>query len=247
MTSNSLLVVWKNKKDSLSYHIGTLSYGSEKYTFEYTHYQGGLRKVREALRNGYHLHPAFPYLEKTYESADLFSAFDRRIPDESRIGYEDILIELGLSNEADRMDLLSETRGQISADSYSFEEPLRLEGNQLHSHFYVNGMRHQGLPSNWTELVSVGDDVETELEEDNVYDPYAVKVKTNEGVQLGYVPSIYAQAVHALLKRNVPVHLKVKQIKSHLAPQWWLRVELNCRLDINESDDLYQMNLQGFV
>ncbi|WP_163969660.1 hypothetical protein [Oceanobacillus halotolerans] len=127
----SLLVLWKSKHTNVYYHIGTLTFNGEVYVFQYTFHTDTYRKVHDALRNGYRLHPAFPKLEKKYESSTLFPAFDRRIPSHDRVDYQGILNSLGLPPEADRMDILRETRGILARDSYSFEEPLRLYKDDL--------------------------------------------------------------------------------------------------------------------
>ncbi|MFB1081660.1 hypothetical protein [Jeotgalibacillus sp. JSM ZJ347] len=115
----SLLLVWKNHKNDLYYHIGTLSFNGEVYTFEYSFNSDSTRNVKAAIDNGYTGHPAFPSLDKVYTSDHLFEAFNRRIPDQSRIGYENLLSDLNLTNEADRMDILKATRGALANDPYT--------------------------------------------------------------------------------------------------------------------------------
>src|SRR5690625_1287601 len=124
--TKSLLVVWKNKATQIYYQVGTLNYDGEKYTFQYTYHRDTHRKLKEAMRNGYKLHPAFPDLNKIYISSALFASFDRRIPSIDRVDYNYVLNHLNLPLDADRMDILRETRGMLSGDAYSFEEPLRL-------------------------------------------------------------------------------------------------------------------------
>src|SRR5699024_9502782 len=119
-TIKSLLVLWKDKNTNLYYHVGTLNYNGEKYTFQYTYNNDSHRKIKDAMRNGYHLHPAFIELKNEYISSSLFYAFYRQIPSSDRVDYISILKDLGLPIEADRMDILRETRGTLSGDAYSF-------------------------------------------------------------------------------------------------------------------------------
>ena len=56
----------------------------------------------------------------------------------TNIAYRSILKEFGLPKLADRMDVLRETRGTLAGDTYSFEEPLRLNGNKQSTNFYIN-------------------------------------------------------------------------------------------------------------
>jgi hypothetical protein len=146
----TLLVVWQNKKNRLYYHIGTLSYYNDQYEFVYTYSDKGERKLRDALKNGYMYHPVFPQPDKTYRSKTLFPAFDRRLPSVDRSDFQAILSDLGLNENATKMDLLQQTRGRLASDSYSFEQPLCVEEDRkLYSSFFVHGMRHRNLPEQW--------------------------------------------------------------------------------------------------
>jgi len=247
-TIKSLLVLWKDKNTNLYYHVGTLNYNGEKYTFQYTYNNDSHRKIKDAMRNGYRLHPAFPELKKEYISSSLFYAFDRRIPSSDRVDYISILKDLGLPIEADRMDILRETRGTLSGDAYSFEEPLRLSHNhQLETNFYINGMRYQQLTANWPSFVQIGDHLRAIPEEDNEYDTYAVRIETMDGIQLGYIPGVYAQAVKALIQQNIKLTLTVSEVRPTFAPQWWVRVGLFGDLNINDQNSFNEKELLGLI
>lgn len=244
----SLLLVWQNRETRLYYHIGMLNFDGEQYTFTYTHRSESNRSVLEAMQNGYNLHPAFPELEKTYTGQSLFPAFNRRIPDVSRIGYDKILDEFSLPADADRMDVLRETRGALAGDPYTFEEPLRLNGNHLRSNFYINGMRHmENIPDNWTDYVRVGDQLMTEADNDNDVDPFAVSIKAQDGLKLGYVPGIYSQALYALLHRGIDLTLTVTQLHPNFSPQWWVRVELSAVIESLKKDDEVSSHLNSLI
>lgn len=244
----SLLVVWKSKDKNLYFHVGTLSHDGEKYIFEYTHHSDAHRKVHDAIRNGYRPHPAFPDIKKIYIADSLFPSFDRRIPSSDRVDYKNILLNLKLPSDADRMDILRETRGILSGDAYSFEEPLKLyDDYRFETNFYINGMRHQNLPENWVKLLSVGTPLKVVPDYDNEFDPFAVKIETIVGLHLGYIPGVSAQAVKALVERGAKLSFSVKEIKSTLAPQWWVRVNLNGSLEINSSGILNEKDFEGLI
>src|SRR5690625_4291506 len=146
----TLLVVWQDEKSRLYYHIGTLSHYDDHYECEYTSTQLGRRKLGDAIEVGYMIHPAFPQTDKLYRSKKLFPAFDRRIPSSDRSDFHAILADLGLNENASKMDILRATRGRLASDTYSFEQPLRLEEDgKLHSSFFIHGMRYQNLPDGW--------------------------------------------------------------------------------------------------
>lgn len=233
-------MIWQDKKTRLYFHIGTLDYDGHMYSFEYTHHSMASRKVRDAFKYGYKLHPAFTELEKKYQSDVLFPAFDRRVPSSDRVDYLEILDDLGLTIEADRMDILRTTRGMISNDPYFFEEPLRVNDvNELISHFYISGMRHRNLPKEWSSVVKLGEHLIAAQEKDNKYDPYAVRLSTANGLWLGYMPGIYAQAVSALLDRGVDVVLTVNGKRPSYAPQWWVRIKLEASLNKNNQENTF--------
>lgn len=248
MLIKTLLVIWRDKITKSYFHIGTLSYDGSKYSFEYTHHSKAQRKVYDAMDHGYRLHPTFVDLEKKYEAVELFPAFDRRIPSDNRTDYLEILEGLKLPLDADRMDILQKTRGIISSDPYFFEEPLVLyENHQLTTNFYINGMRYLKLPDNWNVLVNQGDQLLTVQEKDNVKDHNAIKIKTVQGLCLGYVPGVYAQAITTLIERGIEVKLTVEEKRATYAPQWWIRVSLEALIDLDKNNEFDVSQLQDIM
>lgn len=128
------------------------------------------------------IHPAFPDTTKVYRSKKLFPAFDRRIPSIDRKDFPEILADLGLDKNASKMELLRTTRGRLASDTYSFEQPLRLdEHNMLGSSFFVHGMRYQNLPHEWPSWIQIHSELNLVQESENKYDPHAVAIYTKGG------------------------------------------------------------------
>lgn len=247
MGEKSLLFIWQDPKTHLYFHVGTLSYDGNIYKFEYTHQSKAERRVHDAIKHGYILHPIFPELEKEYASKKLFSTFARRIPSKNRIDYADVLKELSLPNDADKMDLLRATRGVSGKNPYSFDEPLRLiKENVLFNHFYINGMRHKNLPENWHTLIQIGEKLKLEPEPNNEFDANAVKILTQNNVHLGYVPGVYAKAINALLERGLTTEIIVTNINLDQAPQNWVKVSFKSILDQKDSTATI-IELEGLV
>lgn len=70
------------------------------------------------------------------------------------------MCDLGLNENATKMEILQQIRGRLASDTYSFEQPLRREANEkLYSNFYVRGMRHRNLPTGWSHWLKVNDKV----------------------------------------------------------------------------------------
>ncbi|WHZ32737.1 HIRAN domain-containing protein [Desemzia incerta] len=235
----SLWLVWQNPITRLNYHVATLSYTDNKYEFSYTWKSESGQKVKDALENGYMLHPSFPELQKNYVSNKLFAAFDRRLPSDIRKDYNQILEELNLNTRSTQMELLEQTRGKLSNDSYSFEKPLKLIDDKLKTSFFVNGMRYQqNLPSNWKEIIETTNIITLKLEPENPVDNNAVAVYAGMGIKLGFVPRFYSTAIYALIKRGLNPVLKIDYINDTATPDWWLKVNFESKVDMISSKEL---------
>lgn len=181
----TLLVVWQDENSRFYYHVGTLSHYDGHYEFVYTSAQVGQRKLGDAIKSGYMIHPAFLDIDKVYRSKTLFPAFDQRIPSSDRSDFYSILTDLGLNENASKMDILQATRGRLASDTYSFEQPLRLDKNRkLHSSFFIHGMRHQNLSEEWVTWIKESSSLKLVQELTNEYDPNAVAIYTMDGKNL---------------------------------------------------------------
>ncbi|WP_243292016.1 HIRAN domain-containing protein [Bacillus sp. FJAT-47783] len=235
---HTLLVVWQDLESRLYYHVGTLSFKDGIYEFSYTNYENGHRTIIEAIEKGYILHPAFPEITKTYQSKKLFPAFDRRLPSPNRSDYEAILSDLGLNENCSKMELLQQTRGRLANDTYSFEQPLRLESNgKLYTSFFVHGMRHRNLPIEWPNWLTLNQPLKLVQEPTNPVDQNAVGIYTDNGKQLGYVPGFYSKAIFSLLEYGAKPQVIVNYINEKSTPNWWLKVDFECGLPSFESKD----------
>ncbi|MEW9053729.1 MAG: HIRAN domain-containing protein [Neobacillus sp.] len=238
---HTLLVVWQNKQSRLFYHIGTLSHYNNHYEFSYTGI--GQRKLIDALDNDYMLHPAFPIVDKVYRSSYLFPAFDRRLPSIDRSDFKAILADLGLDENSSKMDLLQQTRGRLASDTYSFEQPLRIEADgKLHSSFFVHGMRHRDLPTGWSSWIAVNSPVKLSKEPTNPADPHAVGVYTLGGIHLGYVPAFYSKAIFSLLEKEAKPFVRVSYINEKSTPHWWLKVDFECVIPLIQSTTVDELS-----
>ena len=238
----SLWLVWQDAKTRLFYHVGTLSYFNNKYVFNYTFNSRGPQKVREALDNGYMLHPSFPEVTKEYISDKLFAAFSRRLPSEIRVDFQHILENLHLKEGFSPMDLLEQTRGKLTNDQYSFEKPLRIENEKLVTSFFVNGMHYQkDLPENWPEIIRSFNCVELKPEPENLVDKNAIAVYTALNIKLGYIPRFYAQGISALIENGAKPSIKVNYINENSSSDWWVKLDFESdvpRLDKHQLKNL---------
>lgn len=237
----TLLVVWQDENSRSYYHIGTLSYYNGLYEFCYTAKEGQ-KKLGDALKNGYMIHPVFPDITKTYRSEKMFPAFDRRIPFTDRKDYYDILADLGLNEDASKMDILRATRGRLAGDAYSFEQPLRMDHhNNLRSSFYIHGMRHRDLPTEWSSWMKEHRALNLVQEPDNEHDPYAVAIYTKSGKHLGYIPAFYSNAVFSLIENGLSPIIRVVYVNEKSHPHWWVQVEFKCEIPLEQESQTEEL------
>lgn len=230
----SLWVVWQSPQSGLFYHIGTLSHFEDVYEFRYViEAENDHLKLNDALRNGYMLNPAFPDPQKVYKSKQLFGAFNRRLPSTNRADFLEILEDLGLGENCSKMELLEATRGRLANDTYSFERPLRVEGDEkVRTSFYIHGMRHRNLPNNWVNLIQVDSQVTLKRENDNEYDPNAVAIYSERGNHIGYVPAFYTKGISALIDNGATPIVKVISVNEDSTPHWWVKVSFESEIPL---------------
>ena len=192
---NELCLLWQNQKTRQWYHVANLFLLEDStYAFSYEN-KKEKRGLKEAIVNGYHLHPSFPDTEKTYYSKKLFSTFARRLPNKSRQDYVALLELNNLSKESSEFEILAATGGRLISDSYEFVEPIRREGNQFVFEFYARGWRHWNTAG---KVINNLNDVYLEVDANNEEDVDAVAVKDREGI-IGYVPAFYSEFVKNML------------------------------------------------
>lgn len=226
----SLWLVWQNVNTRLFYHVGTLSFYDNQYTFQYTYQSNSPQKINDAIKNGYLLHPMFPDLKKEYKAKKLFGAFKRRLPSEIRVDFREILSDLRLSENYSEMELLERTRGKLGGDQYSFEKPLKIVNGILKTSFYINGMSYQDLPQNWFEILKSYKNVVLKLEPENRVDENAIAIYTGFNIKLGYVPRFYAPGISALMTNRLSPEITVNYINESSTSSWWVKLDFKCKV-----------------
>lgn len=217
-----LWLIWQNVHTRQRYHVGNLIHKDGIYVFQYEN-EKRHRGLKEALKNGYKPHLAFPDLKKVYVSADLFGPFSRRLPNPSRPDFNLLLNKYGLSKDFTEMDLLRATGGRLATDPYEFVHPVYIQGNFFELDFHVAGWRHHGGEDH-LEALSNETNIVFEKEPSNDHDPFAVMVKTIQGVLLGYVPAFFSEFMTEVINNDIKFSGEIEKIDEDAIPQ--LRVNL---------------------
>lgn len=220
-----LCLAWQDPKSRAWRAIGCLTFDGRHYKFEYT------RGAKEAQEQGmFQPLSSFPQLDKPYESPELFPLFSNRVLPRSRPEYEDYLEWINLpKDQDDPIALLAHSGGRRATDSLEvFSCPEPDEHENYHIHFFARGLRH--LPDEAAKRVKQlkpGELMTLEREPDNMYDPNALALYTQDHVRIGYCPAYLLPDVNYLLNECKDLSVKVERVNLPPAP---LQYRLLCNM-----------------
>lgn len=222
LKNNYLYLVWKDPETRRNYTVGKLTQG-ETYTFEYC------EEAPEAEAAGWKLLSAFPEYQ-TYSSEVMFPVFSSRLPDKKRRDIKEILKKYGLT-EFNEFELLRKSSARLPIDTYEFVDPIFVEDEVIERDFFVMGIRHHS-PCSGTDCalfpaVSVGDFLGLMEEPDNSYDPMAIRVLSQQGEHLGYIPRYYNKAIIERLHNGMTYSCMVIEVNKIKSCSECVKVKLN--------------------
>lgn len=220
--NNYLLLIWKDPETRRNFSVGRLT-KSTKYTFEYCN------EYTQAEACGWSKLDAFPD-DKIYESETLFPVFASRLPNKKRRDISKILEKYELL-EFDEFELLRKSEARLPIDTYSFIDPIFPDEQTIQRNFFVMGVRHhspcKGRDCSLLPLISVGDELIFEEEPENEFDINAIKVQTQAGDMLGYVPRYYNEAILERLNKKMTYSCKIIDINLSHGCSECIKVRLN--------------------
>lgn len=116
MNKDTVYLYWNNKRSGKSYKMAELYKENGNFYFKYI-----VENVKIALQDGFMYLIAFPNVNATYESSDLFACFATRLPDKRRPEIRKILDTYGLK-EYDEYELLKASGAKLPTDDYEFRK-----------------------------------------------------------------------------------------------------------------------------
>ncbi len=194
---NEMWLIWKHPESRRRYKIGTLNFENDIYTFKYVN-----PELNDAILVGFKFFPGFENINETYSSYELFANIETRLPNVNRPDYLEILNHYELEKNSTKFQILKATKGRLITDNYEFVSSF--DSNLVE--FDVAGTRHSSDINEILHMIHINDKLELELEPNNLYDKYAIKViiyKSGKKYHLGYVPRYYSLELTSLLKKNI--------------------------------------------
>lgn len=219
-----LRVVWQDPATRQFHEVATLRIpcdGDGLYGFEY----------RRPLADAFVPFPAFPDVDRAYESPTLFPFFQNRIMSPLRPDYDDYLAALGLTrDEATPFEMLSRTGGVRATDTVQVvPEPVANDDGTTDQLFLASGVRH--LPDHDELLASLrpGHELLLRDEPDNEFDSRAILLDAEAKRAVGWVPSYLLDEVHKFRDGRDPVRVFVERANGPDTPA---HLRLLCRLRV---------------
>ena len=200
---DKIYLIWRKSSGERRIPIGIITKNEQnKYQFEYLLEE--INKIPDFL----------PYIEfidvnKVYTN-NVVEIFAQRLTNNAR---KDIFIlhdfwEVNKEKINDKFYLLGKTQGLTNSDSYEFLADYNLIPN-LNFITEIAGLSKKNIPIN---AIQIGDNLGYELELDNKYDKYAVKV-FKDNVELGWVKTIHNKIFH--LKTDNHLKIVVKAVEKN--------------------------------
>ena len=220
-------VIWQDQETRSLVHVGWLEFTGAEFQFSY------LDEARSNPR--FRPFPAFPLLEETYASEDLFPYFAVRLTSAADPEHDAVLDALGLRrDEATPVELLTRSPSDSPHDTIQVvPEPTEMPDGTLVREFLVSGARHvdEQDPSTvgrFIESLPVGAPLELVHEPQNPHNAEALLLAA-DGKEVGWVPDYLLSEIHGYIDSNRPLSVSVVRANGPDAP-WHLR--LLCRLTV---------------
>lgn len=199
-------LIWKHPETRRRYKIGTLVYDNNIYTFNYVE-----PELNDAKKAGFRYFPGFDDVNETYISKELFANIETRLPNTARADYLEILNSYNLEKDSTKLEILRATKGRLITDNYEFVPAFDLSKIE----FDVAGTRHCCDVKECKKLININDKLLLELDPENKYDKYAIKViynKDGKKYHLGYVPRYYSKDLAVLLEKRIEYSAMIQSL-----------------------------------
>jgi hypothetical protein len=207
----ALFVAWREPESHRIFPVGRLLHLQTPFQgYEFCYIQGArLPQV------GFEPFLAFPKLDEVYRSRQLLPFFQNRVLSPSRPDYLEYVESLALdAREAEPMTLLAVSGGRRTTDLVEiFPDWTRAaNGTRQETRFLVRGVQHVPEAEQWIEGLRRGEHLQCVRDTQNAFNPQAIKLRTESGGEIGYVPDYLAADLSHLLERHSEVDVQVQRV-----------------------------------
>lgn len=218
-TYKKLFVIWQDPQSRSHFPVGELWHENELYQFRY------IEGAKDAMQYGFKAFLSFPELETTYSSEELFPFFKNRILQPEREEYAEFVKGLGLSPDAEPIEILGRSGGRRATDSIEVFAPAEIHNGvkgyyTVNYFFLVHGLSHmrecaQNLA---TDLIKAKERLFLMHDFQNPVDTNALVLRTEQYCCVGFVPRYLLDDVWKLTKKAKEFILEVDQVNKPPMP-----------------------------
>ena len=224
-----LVVTWQDPDTRTYFPVGRLSRisenGNEAYRFVY------VKGIEDARRRSFQPLLAFPEINETYESLDLFPFFANRLLPTGRQDRQDYVVSLGLNpDSAGPFEILARSGGRRTTDSVElFSVPeLGSDGNYWAYFFLSHGLRHMPeFAQKQAERLTCGSRLWLMHDLQNGIDTNAIVLRADDYSPVGFMPRYLLADVWTLLRAKSNLQVAVERVN---LPPAAIQQRILCRM-----------------
>lgn len=203
-TVGNIHLIWRPGKGSNRISVGTI----KKSVSEGIRFQYNQKGVEKAKKLGFIHYEGFPDTDKIYNE-NVIDIFGQRLIRSERPDLKEFydFWEVDMTKKEDKFYMLAFTQGLLPTDNFEFLADF----NPQEGLTFISEITGLGSAQLKSDLLSIGDVLRYELEPNNKFDKYAVKVFKND-VYLGHIKLIHCRVFS---KTDRQISLSVKQIEKN--------------------------------
>lgn len=191
----------------------------KRNSFEGISFQYLKEKVAEATKEGFTPYTEFPEIDRIYKGENVLEVFGQRITKSGRSDITDFLEfwEIDAKYMDNKYYLLAHTQGLMATDNFEF----LADYNPKPYLRFSTDLAGLSILKLKVDTVTQGDLLRYELEPENAFDKYAVKVFKGD-LLIGYIKKIHCRVFH---KYKGKLCVRVKAIdKNGILKRIFIRV-----------------------
>ena len=218
MSVKTLYLAWESKQPGPAwYPVGRLDADVEKplYRFRYT---GGAKRAQDAA--GFPLLMEFPSLTKDYKASKMFPLFHNRVMNSKRPEYAAHLLNLGLTEDANPVEILAINGGRRVTDAYEvFPKIEKTASGAFTCRFFLHGWRYVNQSAlERVKQLKENEQLYLTLEMANPTTKRAVQIQTMDYHMIGWVPRYLVHDLFAALTDDHKYSARVVRVNSANVP-----------------------------
>ncbi|MEO8179818.1 MAG: HIRAN domain-containing protein [Deltaproteobacteria bacterium] len=215
----ALFVAWRDPETRRIYAVGRLL----RLVGTFRGYEFGyIEGARVATEVGFQPFLAFPKLDQVYRSRELLPFFQNRVLSPARPDYPEYVESLALdAGVAEPLTLLAVSGGRRATDLVEIFPDWTLEGTgeRIQTRLLVRGVQHVPGAEERIARLQSGEALHGVRDRENPINPQAIRLRTEDGIDIGFVPDYLAADLTRLLDNGAEIDVRVQRVNPPPVPR----------------------------